>query len=430
MHPDTPDWAHSAFSRFDTRFDTLDERLNCLGEKVSKNEKATSESLEYTNHKVHELEARFGVMESRLKDVERMLLDREREIATLKEENHIIREQLIRIECHSRRENLLFCNIPEQPRESERDCLSKVQHVMMQIGLHNYTEISIDRCHRKGKFTNGKTRPIIVKFHDYGDRMRVWTGRFELNKYQESKKVYVNEDFPAEVEQRRKILYPILKRAKSMNGKYQSRIIIDKLIVNGNSYTVENLHLLPDDLNPRNTSKAENETMFCFFGRWSPLSNFHAAPFEKDGILFNCSEQAFQHSKALFFKDKVTAQRILGETKPEKQKQLGNEVQGFNRVLWTQTAEEKMYEACMAKFKQNPELFEYLQNTDNKEIVEANGRDNFFGVGLPIHDQRIFDKKCWNGENILGKVLSNIRDHTKKSSPTKNDTNSSTIAPV
>ena len=26
-------------------------------------------------------------------------------------------------------------------------------------------------------------------------------------------------------------------------------------------------------------------------------------------------------------------------------------------MLWTQAAEEKVYEACMAKFKQNPQLY-------------------------------------------------------------------------
>jgi len=49
-------------------------------------------------------------------------------------------------------------------------------------------------------------------------------------------------------------------------------------------------------------------------------------------------------------------------------------------LLWTQVAEEKMYQACMAQFRQNPQLHEYLKSTRTKEIVGANGRENFFGV--------------------------------------------------
>jgi ribA/ribD-fused uncharacterized protein len=73
-----------------------------------------------------------------------------------------------------------------------------------------------------------------------------------------------------------------------------------------------------------------------------------------------------------------------------------------------------MYIACLEKFKQNIEQKEFLLNTYDKILVEGNKYDNIWSVGLNFDDPLIEDVKNWNGLNLLGKVLMNVRNDLKK----------------
>ena len=41
--------------------------------------------------------------------------------------------------------------------------------------------------------------------------------------------------------------------------------------------------------------------------------------------------------------------------------------------------------------------------------MEANPHDQYWGVGLDVHDSKIWDKKNWIGKNMLGKLLEDVR---------------------
>ena len=44
---------------------------------------------------------------------------------------------------------------------------------------------------------------------------------------------------------------------------------------------------------------------------------------------------------------------------------------------------------------------------------ETNFRDTRWAIGLPAEDDRVLDESQWQGENLLGKVLMQIRDELK-----------------
>ena len=123
-----------------------------------------------------------------------------------------------------------------------------------------------------------RERPIIVsivRFHSYNDRRVVWSARSALK----NESISINKNFAAEVEYRRRLLYPILKAAKQ-SSRFERKAFIngDTPVLNNQSYNVEDLHKLPHDLHPSNMSKKENDQWLIFGGilsQYNCLSNFY-----------------------------------------------------------------------------------------------------------------------------------------------------------
>lgn len=136
--------------------------------------------------------------------------------------------------------------------ETEKENCPNIVHDIMKntMKIPNADEIKLVRAHRLGKSTKDKSkpRPIIVKFHYFGDRRVVWKGR---KNFKESKSgITVAEDFPVEIEMNRKKLVPYLKSAKGDKNVDYAFLNVDKLIVSTKTgqkfaYTVNNLDTVP-----------------------------------------------------------------------------------------------------------------------------------------------------------------------------------------
>lgn len=147
-----------------------------------------------------------------------------------------------------------------------------------------------------------------------------------------------------------------------------------------------------------------------FYTKDDCFSNFHPANFVVDGIQYSCSEQYMMYKKAKLFGDEEIADKILKEEKPNKIKALGRKASGFDQQKWEQNREIIVFEGNLAKFTQNEDLKKQIIDTYPRELVEASPSDNIWGVGLSIDDARIDDAKNWRGLNLLGKVLTQVRD--------------------
>ena len=95
-------------------------------------------------------------------------------------------------------------------------------------------DFSFDCVHRLGRYKRGQTypRPIVAKFTYYRDKEAV---RHAAPKILIGTKYSVNEQFPQEIENRRKSLYPVAKRARQ-NKQNKVRLVRDKLYINGVQY--------------------------------------------------------------------------------------------------------------------------------------------------------------------------------------------------
>ena len=109
--------------------------------------------------------------------------------------------------------------------------------------------------------------------------------------------------------------------------------------------------------------RIENNTIY-FYASSEPFSNWYKCDFKIGNVTFNCSEQALMYSKALYFKDTETAEKILKTKNPRKQKELGRQVSNYEDKMWSDVRQNIMTEILKHKF--NSEELKYLSELTGK----------------------------------------------------------------
>lgn len=210
----------------------------------------------------------------------------------LKQDNVQFRDDLIDLKCRSMRDNLLFMGIPEgnsdaficppkdvdpqntqdsplpmeesgvsnsqplqQPNQLDQtdsqvfsrnnsyaeDCVSKVHVFCEKVLKINKASalVHIDRAHRVGVFSRGKTRPIVVKFADTNSKMLVKSALRNVKFQGYPRSTYnVVEQYPQEVQERRRQLFPVLREARGRGDR--ATLVRDKLYINNVLYNPQN----------------------------------------------------------------------------------------------------------------------------------------------------------------------------------------------
>ena len=227
--------------------------------------------------------------------------------------------------------------------------------------------------------------------------------------------VYVDHEYPNEIEDNRRLLKPILHLVRS-KPEYQGKckLVEDVLIIKGTRYTVNTLNSLPDDLSGFEASSKSSQTTIGFFGELNPLSNFHPCRFNVADVEYKSTEQFIQSEKAKFFKDKTTVHRIMAASNPLECKRLGKNTHGYDHTRWSEVAKKLVLPGIMSKFVSNPNLASMLISTGTKKLVEC-CYDTLWGTGVPITDKDCLKEKYWKGTGILGECLMEVRDELTNS---------------
>jgi hypothetical protein len=252
---------------------------------------------------------------------------------------------------------------------------------------------------------SGQPRTIYIKFNMISARDSVLKRRFNLR----NKRVYVNEYHPWEIEEDRRRMYPIMRKARSIRA-YRGciELVANKIVLNGTSYGVEDFNTLPADLDPRHICTERIGGVTYFFKCDNSLSNHHQCIFVIDGVTYNCSEQAYMHKKALVCGDKDAAADIMKCSHPKAQKQLGDGIVSTDD--WEGMRVEAMTKIVSEKFGQNPHLMAFLRETTGSTyIAEDSPSDSFFGIGVNRHRHVRTNLQQIEG-NHMGKILMLIRD--------------------
>lgn len=175
-------------------------------------------------------------------------------------------------------------------------------------------------------------------------------------------------------------------------------------------------------VNKQEVIENQQEMEFHFF--WttvSPFSQFHRSLFTVDGIEFTCMEQYMMYSKATFFGDTDTAQKILaipypvgGEREvPKQYKALGRAVSPFDKDQWDKESVNVVWRGNFHKFSQNADMKEQLMRPSSKRLVfvEASPYDTIWGIGHKEKDRQAKHPEQWRGKNRLGFILTSLREN-------------------
>jgi hypothetical protein len=147
-------------------------------------------------------------------------------------------------------------------------------------------------------------------------------------------------------------------------------------------------------------------TKSCFSQWWD-------APFEVGGFRYQTAEHYMMAAKARLFGDMETFHRILNATHPKQAKDLGRGVTCFNERTWLEHRFEIVIAANEAKFRRNSKLSKFLLSTGDRILVEASPVDNVWGIGLAANDANASSPQNWQGLNLLGFALMDVRERIR-----------------
>ena len=159
-----------------------------------------------------------------------------------------MKTEITDLQCRSMRDNLIFTGVTElkPPDQSEgyedrSEYRENVEHTLTQFlrdEMNIRDEIKFHRVHRINipDKTDDYPNPIVAKFVNFKDREYV---RMQAPKTLRGKHFGVREQFPKVIENRRKSLYPEMRKAKQ-NKQNKVRLVKDKLYIN-------DIQFIPED---------------------------------------------------------------------------------------------------------------------------------------------------------------------------------------
>jgi ribA/ribD-fused uncharacterized protein len=313
-----------------------------------------------------------------------------------------------------KRTNLILTGVYESRDTQVGGCINSVHWVLDQKMGIPPDQVCIVGCYRMGippqKYKPGQSQPkgprkIMVNLNTMADRQRIWGNKRNLK----DSGIWVNEDLPREVEKRRAQMFPLLKKAKSID-KYRkcSYMVRDKLIVDQKGYTVETIHTLPADINPIQSATQSDGTTTYFYTKWSPFSNhFPAAPFRLANRNYSCTEQRYFARKAQFHGDEDRFHQIMAEKDAAKILDIGKKIEEAPGKNWENVEYNEMMNANRAKYEQNNGVMSALMATGTQNLAECSKWDSKWGLGIAIDNP---DRSNGLGQNFMGKLLAELRD--------------------
>lgn len=152
--------------------------------------------------------------------------------------NKELKEEILEVQTRSMRDNLLFGGITRKLKRSQEgreyeDTEEVIEFLVNEMGIQE--EISFERVHRIGRTKNRKPPFIVAKFSSHKQRELVRKKAPVSLKGKDNYSIF--EQFPKEIQERRKRLIPKLKAAKR-NGK-NAKLVVDKLYIEGQLYDQE-----------------------------------------------------------------------------------------------------------------------------------------------------------------------------------------------
>ena len=253
--------------------DMMEKQLSVIVQKLDiqgRDIKELREGMKYQDEEVQHLKEE----NSRLRGDCSMLQGR---MTRMEKEMKLLQATTTELQCRSMRDNLVFWKIPEKEDEwpDHTENILREQ-LVSELGMKKdeVEKLGIDRCHRMGR-KGKRPRPIVAKFNPYQHKMRILEA---AKKSGRESRISVSEQFPPQVIEERRKLYPVVKEKREKGHK--ARLAVNKLIVDGKEYqppqtTDINLDAMEEarKITPKKTARY-TENGSTFQGHATKISSF------------------------------------------------------------------------------------------------------------------------------------------------------------
>lgn len=141
------------------------------------------------------------------------------------------------------------------------------------------------------------------------------------------------------------------------------------------------------------------------------LSNNYLSSLTIDGVAYLCGSQYIESQKALLFKDDTAYDNIMSAINEREVEKAS--LKNFDKEIW-KTNCEHIYRTCLnARLEQDKMFTNYLVSIEEDIIVYCDKSDAISGVGLSMFDTNVDNPLYWEGDNLYGFLLTEIRDKLK-----------------
>ena len=230
-----------------------------------------------------------------------------------------------------------------------------------------------------------------------GDKELVIKNRSKLK----NSGIFLNDDLSVMSTRQKSSLLPVLKELKRVNPR--AHIRGDKIFSNGRLYDEKNIHELPIDAHKACTPSKDTVTIFS--GKFSKLSNLHPCELILEGKSWHSVEQFYQFKKASIAGAHAAAAQILTTDDATEAMYLGKSVIP-PQAEWKEMAKDILNEALSAKFSKP--VFKLALKTAGPVIGESTYHSTY-GTGFAPSHTQAFNPPAWTGENVMGKLLMDLK---------------------
>ena len=147
--------------------------------------------------------------------------------------------------------------------------------------------------------------------------------------------------------------------------------------------------------------------------KYKCFSNFCEAPFYLAGKDYLSTEQYMMYQKAITFRRYESSREIMRVQSAEEAMEIADKnhmpLKPSEIEIWDSISRAIVKRGVRAKFLQNPEFISVLLATGNKVIAKCDEKDKIWGIGIDIKDPARLDADAWKGDNVLGRILMELR---------------------
>jgi len=159
------------------------------------------------------------------------------------------------------------------------------------------------------------------------------------------------------------------------------------------------------------TTASNRVTLFCEPNEENGyLSNNFEATFSIMGQQFTSVTQYMTYRKALICGQEARGRHILSIRDPAELNAVYDGLKCDVPLSWNGQKQVIAFQGIISKFLQNEELGRELLNTGSTVIGACFSSDPIWGIGLNRDDIRAISPETWEGQNLLGFTLMQVRN--------------------